>query len=153
MKIYSAKETADKLNTNIRNIQRKCKKYNVRKKDNRYLITDEIIKGWQELKKQNDKKTTIVATNDTTQQRIDVQALENDVENYKTEIASLKAEILYLKNRPAVTSDDIIPKQSTIDEITKELQKIVDAGGNKNLMDKKLIEYEAIHRDKENQTK
>jgi len=46
MKSYSVKETALILGIKERAVQTRCKKERVRKKDNKYLITDEIIKAW-----------------------------------------------------------------------------------------------------------
>jgi hypothetical protein len=46
MNTYSALEASVKLNISKRAVQKRCKKDNIRKKDNKYLITDLVIDGW-----------------------------------------------------------------------------------------------------------
>jgi len=48
MKTYSTKEAAALLGVSERAVQKKCKKLDIRKKSNRYLITDELINDWKE---------------------------------------------------------------------------------------------------------
>ncbi len=46
MKTYSTKEAAEIVGIKERAVQYRCKRDNIRKKDNKYLITDEIISLW-----------------------------------------------------------------------------------------------------------
>ena len=46
MNTYSALEASIKLNISKRAVQKRCKKDNIRKKDNKYLITDLVLEGW-----------------------------------------------------------------------------------------------------------
>jgi len=48
MKTYSAKQAASILGISERAVQKKCKQLNIRKKSNRYLITDKLINEWNE---------------------------------------------------------------------------------------------------------
>jgi len=50
---YSSKEAAVKLGVSTRAVQKRCIKAGVRKKDNMYLITDILLKKWQEEIKSN----------------------------------------------------------------------------------------------------
>jgi hypothetical protein len=92
MKTYSVKETADKLNTNTRKVQRLCKRDKVRKKSNQYLITDELINGWiKETTQSNDnKRQQTTQSNDTQQTNLIIQSLEIEIENLKAENTKLK---------------------------------------------------------------
>ena len=47
MKTFSVKEASKLIGITERSIQIKCKKDNIRKKDNKYLITEKHIKEWQ----------------------------------------------------------------------------------------------------------
>jgi len=46
MKTYTTKEAAEIVGIKERAVQHRCKRDNIRKKDNKYLITDEIISLW-----------------------------------------------------------------------------------------------------------
>jgi predicted transcriptional regulator len=48
MKTYTTVEASEKLGITTRAIQKKCKTNNVRKKDNKYLITDKLLEEWNE---------------------------------------------------------------------------------------------------------
>jgi len=55
IKTYSTKETAEILGIKERAVQTRCKKDNIRKKDNKYLITDLIIADWKQKEESNAK--------------------------------------------------------------------------------------------------
>ena len=121
MKTYSVKETADKLNTNKRKIQRLCKKYNVRKKNNKYLITDELIETWKEPTTKPTTKTNNVATNDTTQLDLELEALKSENESLKERIKELEDEQIYIADNERLevfTNEDY----NTFEQRLKEWQ-------------------------------
>ena len=51
MKVYSVKEAAKIIGIKPRAVQFRCKRDDVRKKDNKYLITDLLINSWIDKKK------------------------------------------------------------------------------------------------------
>ena len=55
IKTYSTKETAKILGIKERAVQTRCKKDNIRKKNNQYLITDLIIADWKQKEESNAK--------------------------------------------------------------------------------------------------
>lgn len=67
MKTYSVKEASEILGIKVRAIQIRCKKEKVRKKNNKYLITEEIIKSWNEIKEDQTQKETQNANANRTQ--------------------------------------------------------------------------------------
>jgi hypothetical protein len=106
MKIYTTKEAAIILNVLPRAIQKKCKANDIRKKNNKYLITDEILKEWNvqtsENKRPNVRHVTpsifgladggvIAAQNE--QVDLQVQSLELEIERLKEENKKLKLEL------------------------------------------------------------
>jgi hypothetical protein len=46
MTTYSVLEASKKLGISTRAVQNRCKKEDIRKKNNKYLITDSLIKKW-----------------------------------------------------------------------------------------------------------
>ena len=69
MQTYSVKEASKELGISIRAVQKRCLKYNVRKKSNQYLITDEHIKTWYAEINQTNQRTnqrTNLRTNERT---------------------------------------------------------------------------------------
>ena len=73
MKTYSAEEASVKLNISKRAVQKRCKKDNIRKKDNKYLITDLIIADWKQKEEANAKAN---ATRNATLDYTDFQNLK-----------------------------------------------------------------------------
>ena len=53
MKVYSVKEAAEIIGIKPRAVQFRCKRDSVRKKDNKYLITDLLITSWIDKKKKS----------------------------------------------------------------------------------------------------
>jgi len=51
---YSALEASVKLKISKRAVQKRCKKDNIRKKDNKYLITDLVLNKWAKEIKSNE---------------------------------------------------------------------------------------------------
>ena len=48
MNTYSVLEASEKLGVSTRAVQKRCKNAVVRKKDNKYLITDLLLEKWNE---------------------------------------------------------------------------------------------------------
>ena len=61
MKTYSAEEASVKLNISKRAVQKRCKKDNIRKKDNKYLITDLILERWAKEIESNEPQTNQIS--------------------------------------------------------------------------------------------
>jgi len=78
-KTYSTKETAEILGIKERAVQTRCKKDNIRKKDNKYLITDLIIADWKQKEEANAKPNA--------------NATQTQIEDLKKELAELKEEL------------------------------------------------------------
>lgn len=57
MVTYSVLEASELLKISARAVQKRCKSEDVRKKDNKYLITDEIIEKWKTKIKSNEPQT------------------------------------------------------------------------------------------------
>jgi hypothetical protein len=79
IKTYSTKETAEILGIKERAVQTRCKKDNIRKKDNKYLITDLIIADWKQKEEANAKPNA--------------NATQTQIEDLKKELAELKEEL------------------------------------------------------------
>ena len=74
--MYSVTETAIKLEVSTRAVQKRCKRDNVRKKDNKYLITDEHIEKWLLEIKSNEPQT-----NQTNEPFLEVRRIK-DIEGF-----------------------------------------------------------------------
>lgn len=104
MKIYSVLEASEKTNIPPRSISYYCKRDNVRKKSNKYQITDVILNQW--IKEKNNKPKSFASLQD------EFATLQKDCETLQKENASLQAEILRLKEE--LTKD--IPHQQKLKE-------------------------------------
>ena len=97
MKSYSVKEASDILGIKPRAVQHRCKRDNIRKKSNKYLITDEILANWKQRDAETNAKTNATsnanATNLNERTQIDLQVQSLQIEN-----ETLKQQLDYLKN-------------------------------------------------------
>ena len=98
MKTYSVNEASEILGIKPRAVQHRCKRDNIRKKSNKYLITDEIITTWKELKATQNAKvnatSNAIPNANATQLDLQVQALQLENENLKQQLEDLKSELL-----------------------------------------------------------
>ena len=80
MNTYSALEASVKLNISKRAVQKRCKKDNIRKKDNKYLITDLVIEGWAKEIESNVpvREPSNIGTQDRLKSVADIQELNLD---------------------------------------------------------------------------
>jgi len=80
MNTYSALEASVKLNISKRAVQKRCKKDNIRKKDNKYLITDLVIEGWAKEMESNEpvREPSNIGTQDVAHSVADIQKLNLD---------------------------------------------------------------------------
>jgi len=120
MKIYSTKEAAAKLNVLPRAIQKKCKANDVRKKDNKYLITDELLKEWNvqtSSTKDKGRRPNVQNTKELKQIDLEVQSLQLEIKDLHKTNKNLKEENKNLKLE--LTKD--IPHQ---DKLKKAIQLI-----------------------------
>jgi len=79
MKVYSVKEASEITGISLRTIQFRCKRDNIRKKNNRYQITDSIISLWIDKKNEETQETNAIARN--TQPRNAIHEIIKDIDN------------------------------------------------------------------------
>lgn len=90
IKNYSVKEASEKLGIKVRAIQNRCKKNDLRKKDNRYLITQDHIDQWlKEIKANAPTNAPMHAPND----QIRINKLLNEIDKLQTTVVGLKNEL------------------------------------------------------------
>jgi predicted RNase H-like nuclease (RuvC/YqgF family) len=128
MKTYSVSEAAEIVGIKERAVQYRCKRDNVRKKDNRYLITDEIISLWRDKEaeanaiKRKDKRNNATQSNNFAQLDLEVEAL-------KTENESLKAKLSEYDIEPherleVFTNDDYVLFEQRLKEWQMQRQEL-----------------------------
>jgi len=88
-KTYSTKETAEILGIKERAVQTRCKKDNIRKKDNKYLITELIISNWKQKEEVNAKPN---ANANAKQLDIEIEALKKEITELKEQLAEYEIE-------------------------------------------------------------
>lgn len=109
MNTFTVKEASDLTNLTVRAIQYKCKEEKIRKKSNRYLITQTHIDKWlsNENKRKNeneDKRSSLVYEEFTVEQYDQLQEVINnyplklkDIEYLKERVEDYRNQIEYLK--------------------------------------------------------
>jgi predicted RNase H-like nuclease (RuvC/YqgF family) len=93
-KTYTTKEAAEIVGIKERAIQTRCKRENVRKKDNKYLITDSLISIWRKKEEANAKVNAKQTQNATqTQLDLEIEALKLENETLKKNLDSSEKEL------------------------------------------------------------
>ena len=133
IKTYSTKETAKILGIKERAVQTRCKKDNIRKKDNKYQITDIIIADWRQA---NAKPN---ANANAKQLDVEIEALKLENLSLKTKVVELEKEIAELK------------EELTTYEITENERIEVFTNEEYNKFQKRLIEWRTQQKDSEHQ--
>ena len=102
MNTYSVLEASEKLSISIRAVQKRCKKEVVRKKDNKYLITDLLLEKW----------SSEIQSNEPTNEPLNsgTQELIKRIELQETYIKDLEEEIEELKKDLSVELSDYLPE-------------------------------------------
>ena len=117
-KTYSVKEAADIVGIKERAIQTRCKKDNIRKKSNRYLITDSIISRW---KAERNAIANAIETHQTqTKGQIRTQAV-NRITELEKELIAIK---LFAKTLDESYQE--LKKKKQIPASSQELQNAID---------------------------
>ena len=97
MKSYSVKEASNILGIKPRAVQHRCKRDNIRKKSNKYLITDEILDNWKQRDAETNAKANATsnanANANATQLDLVVQSLQIENENLKKQVNDLRNEL------------------------------------------------------------
>ena len=136
MQTYSVKETAILLNITERAVQLKCKKQKIRKKSNRYLITELHIKEWlTEADETNQNETSLIVQEFTQYEYDQLESIlkQNpinlrDIKHLQEMIESYQEQIQYLRN--------------SLDKKDEMMQRLIISLDNhsKNLLQKNYIE-------------
>ena len=129
MKTYSVKQASELIGITERAVQLKCKKEKIRKKNNRYLITEEHITEWITNTNEAQQNEVSLITEDFTEEQYnklqeviedyplklkDVQHLQEMVESYRLQLEYLKKSL--------DKKDDMMQKLLTsLDNHTKNL--------------------------------
>ena len=102
MKTYSVLEASEKLGVSTRAVQKRCKNAVVRKKDNKYLITDLLLEKWSEEIQSNEPPSEPLNSG--------TQELIKRIELQETYIKDLEEEIEELKKDLSAELSDYLPE-------------------------------------------
>ena len=118
MTTYTTKEAADILGVLPRTIQKKCKAQKIRKKDNKYLITDEHINEWSE---QTNEPEELIYEEFTPEHYAKLQEVLGDYPKLLESLQDHRNQIDYLKKSldKAHSQMDVL-----LNSINKSLQAI-----------------------------
>ena len=102
MNTYSVLEASEKLSISIRAVQKRCKKDVVRKKDNKYLITDLLLEKW----------SSEIQSNEPTNEPLNsgTQELLKRIELQETYIKDLEEELEELRGVEEAELKDYLPE-------------------------------------------
>jgi hypothetical protein len=150
IKTYSTKETAEILGIKERAVQTRCKKYNIRKKDNKYLITDLIIADWKQKEEANAKPN---ANANATQ----IEDLENQLKDLKDEALLISSKHKYAEQMYLTAIDKYeeeikeLKEELSGYEITENERLEVFTNEEYQLFQTRLIEWQTQQKDNEHQ--
>ena len=158
IKTYSTKETAKILGIKERAVQTRCKNDNIRKKGNKYQITDIIIADWR----QSNAKPN--ANANAKQLDVEIEALKLENLSLKIKVVELEKEIR-IEEEVSVSVD--IEYDTQIEDLKKEIAELkeelttyeitenerieVFTNEEYNKFQKRLIEWRTQQKDSEHQ--
>ena len=161
IKTYSTKETAEILGIKERAVQTRCKKDNIRKKNNKYLITDIIIADWKQKEEANAKPN---ANANAKQLDIEIEALKLENLSLKSKVIDLQKEIKFedevsesLDYEYEMQIKDLekevteLKEELAIYEITENERIEVFTNEEYSLFQERLIEWRTQQKDSEHQ--
>ena len=102
MKTYSVLEASEKLGVSTRAVQKRCKNAVVRKKDNKYLITDLLLEKWSEEIQSNEPPSEPLNSG--------TQELIKRIELQETYIKDLEEELEDLRGLNEAELSDYLPE-------------------------------------------
>ena len=102
MNTYSVLEASEKLGVSTRAVQKRCKKEVVRKKDNKYLITDLLLEKWSEEIQSNEPPSEPLNSG--------TQELIKRIELQETYIKDLEEELEELRGLEEAELKDYLPE-------------------------------------------
>lgn len=118
MQTYTVLEASKLLGISTRAVQKRCSKEKIRKKDNRYLITNGHITTWRIERTANELKNEPNEPNERTNQ------LDLEVESLKLELSSEKEQNKILKDQLENSKNNLqLDLNQAIDIITAEAIK------------------------------
>ena len=124
MKVYSVKEVSQITGFTVRTIQFRCKRDEVRKKNNKYLITDEIISLWVDKTKEETQSNNVITRN--TQSNNAIEEIIKDIDNDEYVLLVLNA----------------IKDNKHLEEFTdEEYQQFNDRLKEANFLESRIAEY------------
>ncbi len=88
---YSVLEASEKLGISTRAVQKRCKKEDVRKKDNKFLITDSILEKWEKERASNEP--TNEPANGSQDGSQEIAELKKEIEGLKADIQQRKSQL------------------------------------------------------------
>jgi len=160
-KTYSTKETAEILGIKERAVQTRCKKDNIRKKDNKYLITELIISNWKQKEEVNAKPN---ANANAKQLDIEIEALKLENLSLKSKVIELQKEIKFedevsesLDYEYEMQIKDLEKEKAELKEQLAEYEieenERIEVFTNEeyNLFQERLIEWRTQQKDSEHQ--
>ena len=105
MNTYSVLEASEKLGISTRAVQKRCKNNEVRKKDNKYLITDLLLEKWAEEIESNEPQT-----NQLNELR-NIGSLKEKIKELETEIEQSKKALDKINKHAIVMESFFISSQ------------------------------------------
>lgn len=147
MNTFTVKEASDLTKLTVRAIQYKCKEEKIRKKGNRYLITQTHIDKWlsNENKRKNEnenKRSSLVYEEFTIEQYDQLQEVINsyplklkDIEYLKERVEDYRMQIEYLK-KSLDKRDDVMER--LLDSLKETMENLKET--NKTIHQRNFIE-------------
>lgn len=141
MKTYTVLEASKIIGVSTRAIQKKCSKEDIRKKSNRYLITDIHIENWKNKRTTNELKANLNEPR-TNQLDLEVESLKAEIRDLKEQLAEY--DISQNERIEVFTNEDYAIFESRLKEwftLQKELEHKEELFNVEKMSLKELLEH------------
>ena len=136
MKTYSVKEASELIGITERSVQLRCKKEDIRKKNNRYLITEQHILDWTTNTNEAKQNETSLITEDFTEEQYN--KLQEVIEDYPLKLKDIK----HLQEMVETYRLQLEYLKKSLDKKDDMMQRLLNSLDNhtQNLLQKNYIE-------------
>ena len=127
MEVFTPKEVAEQLGISVRAVQKRCSKYKVKRKNNQYQISAELLQNWKD--ELEDKRTEDEPVRELNEQvrelKEKVRLLNEDLTNSNAKFQIKELSVKGLKNKLADEQEKVKFLNEDVKKLT-ELLKIKD---------------------------
>ena len=144
MKTYSVKEASEIVGISTRAIQKRCKKENIRKKNNRYLITSEHLDNWRTANEPKNEPTNQSSRTSSQLDPLSVQSFRVQIKELEADKEKLEEQLKFEKDLvyevKAITDQTCDILNSEVESLKERIEELESELSQYDISDNERLE-------------